>query len=133
MVPRRAFPGAAALLPPAIDNTLAQARTVRPVDVQDLPQVRPDGWTATVVEVRYPPAGASQAHCHPGFVLGYVLEGEIRSGVDGGEPTIYRAGQVLYEPPGALHSVSANVSSVNPARSIAVVFGAKGAPITVTL
>ena len=44
--------------------------------------------------------GASQAHRHPGFVLGYLLEGEIRFGVDGGEQTIYRANQVFYEPPG---------------------------------
>jgi quercetin dioxygenase-like cupin family protein len=132
MIPRRVFLGAATLLPLAIDNALAQAPTVRPVHVQDLPHVRLDGWTATVVEVRYPPAGASQAHRHPGFVLGYVLEGEIRFGVAGGEPTIYRAGQVFYEAPGALHSVSANASSVNPARFIAIVIAEKGAPITVT-
>ena len=41
-------------------------------------------------------AGASQAHRHSGFVLGYVLEGEIRFGVDGGEQTIYRANPVFY-------------------------------------
>jgi quercetin dioxygenase-like cupin family protein len=132
MIPRRVFLGAAALLPLATDNAFAQAPTVTPVHVQDLPDVRLDGWTATVVEVRYPPAGASQAHRHPGFVLGYVLEGEIRFGVDGGEQTIYRANQVFYEPPGVLHSVSANASPVNPARFLAIVVAEKGAPITVT-
>jgi quercetin dioxygenase-like cupin family protein len=132
MIPRRVFLGAAALLPLATDNAFAQAPTVTPVHVQDLPDVRLDGWTATVVEVRYPPAGASQAHRHPGFVLGYMLEGEIRFGVDGGEQTIYRANQVFYEPPGVLHSVSANASPVNPARFLAIVVAEKGAPITVT-
>jgi quercetin dioxygenase-like cupin family protein len=81
MIPRRVFLGAAALLPLATDNAFAQAPTVTPVHVQDLPDVRLDGWTATVVEVRYPPAGASQAHRHPGFVLGYLLEGEISFGL----------------------------------------------------
>ena len=52
--------------------------------------------------------------------------------VDGGEQTTYRANQVFYEPPGALHSVSANASSVNPARFLAIVVAEKGAPITVT-
>lgn len=75
--------------------------------------------------------GASQAHRHPGFVLGYVLEGEIRFGVDGGEQTIYRASQ-FYEPPGVLHSVSAKASPVNPTRFLAIVVAEKGAPITVT-
>jgi quercetin dioxygenase-like cupin family protein len=120
------------LLPLATDNAFAQAPTVTPVHVQDLPGVRLDAWTATVVEVRYPPAGASQAHRHPGFVLGYVLEGEIRFGVDGGEQTIYRANRVFYEPPGVLHSVSANASPVNPARFLAIVVAENGAPITVT-
>ena len=132
MIPRRVFLDAAALLPLATDNAFAQAPTVTPVHVQDLPDVRLDGWTATVVEVRYPPAGASQAHRHPGFVLGYVLEGEIRFGVDGDEQTIYRANQAFYEPPGVLHSVSANASPVNPARFLAIVVAEKGAPITVT-
>ena len=125
MIPRRVFLGAAALLPLATDNAFAQAPTVTPVHVQELPDVRLDGWTATVVEVRYPPASASQAHRHPGFVLGDVLEGL-------GEQTIYRANQVFYEPPGVLHSVSANASPVNPARFLASVVAEKGAPITVT-
>jgi hypothetical protein len=76
MIAHRVFLSATALLSLATDNALAQAPTVTPVNVQDLPDVRLDGWTATVVEVRYPPAGASQAHREPG----YVLEGKIRFG-----------------------------------------------------
>ena len=49
MIPRRVFLGAAALLPLAADNAFAQAPTVTPVHVQDLPDVRLDEWTATVV------------------------------------------------------------------------------------
>src|SRR5688572_18841715 len=44
MIPRRVFLGAAALLPLATDNAFAQAPTVTPVHVQDLPDVRLDGW-----------------------------------------------------------------------------------------
>ena len=85
-----------------------------------------------LVELNFQPGRSTPEHRHPGFVLGHVLEGEIRFGVDGGEQTTYRANQVFYEPPGALHSVSANASSVNPARFLAIVVAEKGAPITVT-
>lgn len=87
MIPRRVFLGAAALLPLATHNAFAQAPTLTSVHVQDLPDARLDGWTATLVEVRYLPASASQAYRHPGCVLGDVLEGEVRFGVDGGEQT----------------------------------------------
>jgi quercetin dioxygenase-like cupin family protein len=131
MIPRRLFLSlAAAWLPLADDEASAQAPAVTTVHVQDLPAVNLNGWTATMVEVRYEPGGASQAHRHPGFVLGYVLEGEVRVGLDGRPPAIYRTGDVFYEQPGTVHSVSANASAVNPARFLAIVFAAKGAAIT---
>lgn len=132
MIPRRLFLGAIpALLPLTAADAVAQAGVVTPVHVQDLPAVSLDGWTATVIEVRYPPSGTSQAHRHPGFVLGYVLEGAIRFALDSGEPTIYRENEVFYEPPGVVHAVSANASAVNPARFLAIIVAEKGAAITV--
>ena len=35
------------------------------------------GMEASLVEVSYPPGGRSAEHRHPGFIVGYVLEGHV--------------------------------------------------------
>jgi hypothetical protein len=78
-----------------------------------------------------PPAGASQAHRHPGFVLGDVLEGEIRlEWIAASRPSI--APTRCSTSRQACSTLSANASPVNPARFLAIVVAQKGAPITVT-
>jgi quercetin dioxygenase-like cupin family protein len=59
-----------------------------------------------------------------------VLEGAIRSQVNGGPVTVYRAGESWLEPPGAAHSVSANASTSEPARLLAVFVAEDGAELT---
>jgi hypothetical protein len=49
MIRRTVCLGAAALLPLAVDNAFAQVPTLTPVHLQDLPDVRLDGWTPTVI------------------------------------------------------------------------------------
>ena len=49
---------------------------------RDLPPVSLDRWV-TALELTYPPGLASPKHIHPGFVLGYVLEGECRLCMEG--------------------------------------------------
>ena len=59
-----------------------------------------------------PPQASSPPHRHPGHhTFGYVLEGTYEFAVDGGAPRTLKAGDVFYEPPGALHSTSRNPSS----------------------
>jgi quercetin dioxygenase-like cupin family protein len=74
------------------------------------------------VLVEYPPGGASAAHTHPNsaFIYATVLEGAIRSSVNGAPVKIYHAGENFYEEPGAHHGVSANASKTEPARLLAV-------------
>ena len=87
----------------------------------------------TVVTVDYAPGAGSDAHRHPGPVIGYVLEGEVEIEVDGAEGTplkTFRAGEIFFEPPGAVHKVSRNASKTKPARLLAFVVGKKGAPLT---
>ena len=91
------------------------------------------GWSVTAVEVKYAPGQASTAHRHPGFVLGYILEGEIEFQLAGQTKTTYGVGQMFYEPPGARHLVSANASAVKPARMLAMVFAEKGKPTSAPL
>ena len=59
-----------------------------------------------------------------------MVEGEIRSAVEGGEDRTYRAGETWFEPPGAHHTVSANASGTTPARLLAFIVADKGAVLT---
>lgn len=74
------------------------------------------------VLVEYGPGGSSPAHTHPSsaFIYATVLQGAIRSQVNGGPVTTYRAGQNFSENPGDKHGVSANASKTAPARLLAV-------------
>ncbi len=75
-----------------------------------------------VVLVEYEPGGMSSAHTHPNsaFIYATVREGAIRSKVNDGPITTYRAGESFAEIPGDRHGVSENASVTEPARLLAV-------------
>ena len=85
----------------------------------ELPNV--PGKSIKGVLVEYGPGGYSPCHMHPksAFIYATVLEGAIRSQVNG-PVTTYKAGQSFSELPGERHSVSANASKTNPAKLLAV-------------
>jgi quercetin dioxygenase-like cupin family protein len=56
-----------------------RAPSAKPVAQRDTPAVNLDGWQMTASEVSYPPGEASGRHRHPGFVIGYVLDGQYGS------------------------------------------------------
>ncbi len=74
------------------------------------------------VLVEYGPGGYSPGHRHPksAFIYATVLEGAIRSQVNDGPVTVYKAGQSFSELPGDRHGVSANASKTKPAKLLAV-------------
>jgi quercetin dioxygenase-like cupin family protein len=90
------------------------------------------GQKLTGVLVEYAPGASSPPHHHTakGSVVGYVLEGAIRSKVNDGPERVYHAGESWLEPPGAAHSVSANASPSAPARLLAVFVAEDGAELT---
>lgn len=90
-----------------------------------------DGLDAAFVEVTIPPGPGSPPHRHSGFVLGYVLEGEFRFGTRGQPTRILKAGEVFYEPPDDVHTISASASPNRPARVLALVIGEKGKEVTI--
>lgn len=100
-----------------------------PVFKQDLPNVSLDGWEVTVSEINMPPGRVGMAHRHPGFVLAYVLEGEIRTKISEQPERVYKKGEMFYEWPGSTHRVSANASKTEPAKLLAMVFAQKGVPL----
>ena len=121
--------GAAVMLAPMLGLAEA-APSAGPIFTQELPPVSLEGWKMTALEITYAPGQVDRAHRHPGFVFGYVLEGDLRFKVDGGEETVYHAGQMFYEKPGSVHRVSANASASKQCRFLAMVFVDKSKPLT---
>jgi quercetin dioxygenase-like cupin family protein len=87
------------------------------------------GMEASLVEVSYPPGGRSAEHRHPGFIVGYVLEGQIRFAINHETPRVLRRGEMFYEPTGALHSTSENAQPGMPAKILAFMVAPPGRPV----
>jgi quercetin dioxygenase-like cupin family protein len=110
------------------------APSARMIAQKDAPPVNLDGWQMTASEVTYPPGESSARHRHPGFVMGYVLEGQYRFAVNEQTPTVLSPGQMFFESfdtPGEVHAVSGNASTTQPAKILAIVFTKKGDPVTI--
>jgi quercetin dioxygenase-like cupin family protein len=99
-----------------------------PVTSQVLPKDPGRSLTAIVVELA--PEAKALSHHHPGTVFAYVLEGTVRSQLDGGKVIKYRAGQSWVEPPGTEHTLTENPSQTMPARLLAVFIAPTGAELT---
>ena len=101
-----------------------------PVFQQDLPNLTMDGWQVTASEITLAPGSVSRPHRHPGFVLVYVLQGEVVVKISGRSEITYRAGQMFYEEPGSTHEVNRNASPTASARFLALIFAKKGEALT---
>ena len=97
----------------------------------DLPNLTMDDWEVTISHVDYAPGRVGVAHRHAGFVLAYVLKGEIMTKISGQGPAkTYKVGDMFFEPPGATHEESGNVSQTEPAQLLAMIFAKKGSTLT---
>jgi len=111
------------------------ANPSRALAQKDAPKVNLDGWQMTATEITIPagaPPGAK--HHHPGFVIGYVIEGQYSFAVNDQPPTVVKAGEMFFESfdaPGQVHSTSANASASQPVKFLAIVFTKKGDPVTI--
>ncbi|GEP07261.1 cupin domain-containing protein [Methylobacterium oxalidis] len=102
------------------DASKEKSAKVTIVYEHELPNV--PGKSIKGVLVEYGPGGFSAGHTHPksAFIYATVLEGAIRSQINDGPVTTYKAGQNFSERPGDRHSVSANASDTEPAKLLAV-------------
>ncbi|MCI0355092.1 MAG: cupin domain-containing protein [Acidobacteria bacterium] len=98
-----------------------------------LPQLDGRRLEVTVVEVTYRPGGASSPHRHPCPVFGYVVEGALRTQVQGEPEVIYQVGESFYEGPNAVHLVSANASQTEPTRFLAYFTCDRDTPLSVAV
>ncbi|HEV2419878.1 MAG TPA: cupin domain-containing protein [Terriglobia bacterium] len=103
---------------------------IKTISRYDLPPVGLSGWQASVRELTFPPGYISPKHTHPGFVIGYVLEGKFRFHIEGEPETLLSTGDTFYEAPGAIHLPSSSASATKPAKVLVVAFGEKGKKLT---
>ena len=105
----------------------AQVRTVNAID---LPSMDGGRLKATVVEVTYGPGASSPPHRHPCPVIGYVVEGTLRTQVEGEQAAVYQTGESFYEAPNGVHQVSANASDQKLARLLAYFICDRDTPLS---
>jgi quercetin dioxygenase-like cupin family protein len=89
------------------------------------------GMEAILVEVTLLPGVPSRTHRHPGFVLGYVLEGEMSFAFDGQVRKGVKAGETFFEPFGVLHTTGESANPEAPAKFLAFIVAPKGSPVTI--
>ena len=95
----------------AIHTSLAQPAAAPPAQLLTQPLSDLPGREVRISLLDRPPQASSPPHRHPGHhTFGYVVEGTYEFALDGGAPRTLKAGDVFYEPPGALHSTSRNPS-----------------------
>jgi quercetin dioxygenase-like cupin family protein len=103
----------------------AEASTRRDVIKQALPGE--PSRDLILVEVTYPPATESPPHLHANGVMAFVVSGTIASKVGDAPEQMFHTGDAWWEPPGAIHRVSRNASSSEPAKLLAIYIAPRGA------
>ena len=115
----------------ASERTQEKIERSRVAFSHDLPPLLGDKLSVTIVEVNYGPGESSEPHSHPCPVIGYVLEGTLRTQVKGEPEAIYKAGESFYEAPNGVHLVSANASDKDRAKLLAYFICGQHAPLSV--
>jgi quercetin dioxygenase-like cupin family protein len=106
------------------------AAPLRQLLVQPLPDL--PGREVRISLLDRPPLANSPPHRHPGHhTFGYVVEGTYEFAINGEAPRTLNAGEVFYEPPGALHSTSRNPRSDAGAKIVVFMVADQKNPSTV--
>ncbi|MGI8329843.1 cupin domain-containing protein [Actinomadura scrupuli] len=101
------------------------SETLKTLIQQSLPNVR--GKTFTSATVTFPPGARAVPHRHGNaFVYAYVLEGAVRSRLEGQPMRTYHQGENWIEQPGAHHVATENVSNTAPAKLLVVFVSTTG-------
>ncbi|MGW3463295.1 cupin domain-containing protein [Streptomyces olivaceoviridis] len=112
----RPTPGAAS---PAAMTSTRPTETLKPLLQQALPQVKGKTFTSLIVD--FPPNARALPHRHgQAFVYAYVLEGTVRSRLEGEPARTYHPGGNWVEEPGAHHVLTENTSPTRRARLLVV-------------
>lgn len=74
-------------------------------------------------------ASPAAEHQHPGAVLGYVLDGQLRFGINHEAPHVISAGGTFFEPKGAVHTTNDSVDADRSVRFLALLVVPTGSPL----
>jgi quercetin dioxygenase-like cupin family protein len=88
------------------------------------------GYDAVLVELNFAPGASAPAHRHPGFIVGYVVDGQMRFSVNHEPDQIMPAGSTFFEPAGALHTGFGAASPDTPVRILAFLVVPTGSRLT---
>jgi len=136
MQDRRTFLGiAAASLLPASLSSGVEAQTSAPRPPAELARHALtgafEGFDVVLVELNIPPGARSSGpgHRHPGPVLGYVVEGQMRFAINQEAEQILPAGRTFFEPSGAVHTTNGSARPDGPTRAVVFMLVPKGSPL----
>ncbi len=90
-----------------------------------------EGFDAVLLELNFRPGVSTRDHRHPSFVLGYVVDGQVRSAVNHEPDQVVPPGGTFFEPLGALHTAFGSAKQDAPARAVAFMVVPTGSPSTV--
>jgi quercetin dioxygenase-like cupin family protein len=84
------------------------------------------GMEASITPLTIQPGAApSKPHTHPGFVLGYVIEGDYLFAINNETPRVVHAGEIFFEPAGATHTTHASAIPDQTVKLLAIVISPK--------
>ena len=91
-----------------------------------------EGWEVVLVELTPPPGSRSTGpgHRHPGPVLGYIVEGQMRFAINNEPEQILPVGSTFFEPSGAVHTTTGSATTDGPTRALVFMLVPKGSPLT---
>ena len=112
--------------PLVITSPLMAQETVTPLISKELAGA--SGKDVLIYTVDFPPGYSSPVHRHNAQLFLYVLEGSIVTQVKGGKEITLTPGQIYFEDPNDIHTVSRNASSTQPAKFLVFMVKKKGAP-----
>jgi quercetin dioxygenase-like cupin family protein len=75
-------------------------------------------------------SSSGPGHRHPGPVLGYVVEGQMRFAINSEKEQILPVGGTFFEPFGAVHTTSGSARSDGSTRAIVFMLVPKGSPLS---
>src|SRR5262245_53415042 len=106
--------------------TATHAQQVNTLLTKQLPEA--PGKEIEVITVDYAPGAVDAIHRHDAHAVVYVLDGEVEMQVRGGTLRRLGPGQVFYESPEDVHTVSRNASKPKPAKFVVFFINNEGAP-----
>jgi len=107
--------------------TSMRAQQVNTLFMKQLPDMQ--GKEIEVITVNYAPGEVDAVHRHDAHAVVYVLEGEVEMQVRGGTLQRLGPGQIFYESPEDVHTVSRNPSRTKSAKFVVFFIKNEGKPI----